>query len=82
MPPKGFKSFTVSEKNYDGFESFYNELKILGKLPYGVNSFSGYFVYKMENYIQEQESLQKLASKIMTVPTKFTDSKITIKILN
>ena len=82
LPKSGFKSLTVSEKMYDEFESIYKELKELGKLPPGINSFSGYVVYKIENYIQEQESLQKLASKIMTVPTKFTDNKITIKILN
>lgn len=82
MPAKGFKSITVSEKKYDDFQDIYNELKELGKLPPGINSFTGYVTYKMENYIQEQEALHKLASKIRIVPENFTHNKITIKISN
>ena len=82
MPKKGFKSITTSKEKYDQFESIYKELKELGKLPPGINSFTGYVTHKVENYIQEKESLQKLASKIQIVPENFTDSKITIKILN
>lgn len=82
MPAKGFKSITVSEQKYDAFELIYKELKELGKLPPGINSFAGYVTYKMENYIQEQEALHKLASKILIVPENFTHSKITIKIPN
>jgi len=82
MPKPGFKSITTSEEKYDEFESIYKELKELGKLPPGIQSFTGYVTYKILNYTQEKESLQKLASKIMIVPTKFTDSKITIKVPN
>jgi len=80
MPKKGFRSITVSQEKYDEFESIYKELKELGKLLPGINSFTGYVTYKMLNYTKEKESLQKLASKIMVVPKEFTDNKITIKI--
>jgi len=82
MPKAGFKAITVSKSKYDEFEAIYKDLKELDKLPFGVNSFSGYVTYKLKNYIKERESLQKLASKIRIVPENFTDNKITIKIYN
>ena len=80
MSKSGFRSITVTEESYVKFESFYNKLKRAGKLPIGIHSFSGYVTYNIENYTQEKEALLNLASKIMVVPTKFTDNKITIKV--
>ena len=81
MPKPGFRSITIKKSYYDMFESTYNELKEMDKLPPGIQSFAGYVTYKMLNHIQEKESLFKLASKINIVPAKFTDNKITIKVL-
>ena len=78
MPKPHFKSITMYEKKYDKFYSTYLKLKELDKIPPGVSTFSGYVTHLITNYINEKESLSKLASKIKCVPAKFTTSEIFI----
>ena len=79
MPKPGFKAITVKKEKYEEFESIFNELKEMDKLPFGVHSFTGYVEYKLKNHLDEKEKLNKLATKIKTVPTKFTTYKPIIK---
>ena len=51
MPKAGFKSITVSETVYDKFQEVYlkNKTDLTMK---GVNSFSGYVTYMLEELMQ------------------------------
>ena len=79
MPKDGFTTITFKETLYDTLELFYEELKVSGKLPNGVNSFSGYVCYRILNREQELESYKKLALKIDNIPEKFLEYKLIVK---
>ncbi len=63
MPKEGFKSITVSEVVYSKFFDVYqkNKQDILMK---GVNSFSGYVTYMLEEMMQKDKTFAKYAPKI------------------
>ena len=79
LPKAGFKSITVSEEVYDWLFLRYNSLKENDTLPFGIHSFSAYFEYVLSERMEEVEKLHEFASKITTVPEKFTETKIILK---
>ena len=63
MPKAGFKSITVSETVYDKFNEVY--LKSKDNLAMkGVNSFSGYVTYMLEEMMQKDKTFARYAPKI------------------
>ncbi len=60
MPKEGFKSITVSETVYDKFHDVYqkNKNELVMK---GVNSFSGYITYMIEDRMQSDMTFAKYA---------------------
>ena len=66
MPKAGFKSITVSETVYDRFQEVYqNSRDSLARK--GVNSFSGYVTYMLEEMMQKDETFARYAPKIEKV---------------
>jgi hypothetical protein len=63
LPKEGFKSITVSETVYDKFHDVYqkNKNELVMK---GVNSFSGYITYMLEEMMQKDKTFAKYAPKI------------------
>ncbi len=63
MPKDGFKSITVSETVYDKFFDVYqkNKEELLMK---GVNSFSGYITYMLEEKIEKDKTFARYAPKL------------------
>ncbi len=63
MPKEGFKSITVSEIVYNKFFDVYQKNKE-DLLMKGVNSFSGYVTYMLEEMMQKDKTFAKYAPKI------------------
>jgi hypothetical protein len=63
MPKTGFKSITVSETVYDKFEQTYRNAKDDLKMK-GVNSFSGYVTYMLEEMMAKDKTFARYAPKI------------------
>ena len=63
MPKEGFKSITVSEIVYDKFFDVYQKNK-QDLVMKGVNSFSGYVTYMLEEMMQKDKTFAKYAPKI------------------
>ncbi len=63
MPKEGFKSITVSEIVYNKFFDVYQKNK-QDLVMKGVNSFSGYVTYMLEEMMQKDKTFAKYAPKI------------------
>jgi len=63
LPKEGFKSITVSEIVYNKFFDVYQKNKE-DLLMKGVNSFSGYVTYMLEEMMQKDKTFAKYAPKI------------------
>jgi len=63
MPKAGFKSITVSETVYDKFHEVYQKSKD-DLLMKGVNSFSGYVTYMLEEMMAKDKTFARYAPKI------------------
>ena len=63
MPKEGFKSITVSEIVYDKFFDVYQKSKNELLLK-GVNSFSGYITYMLEETMQKDKTFARYAPKL------------------
>jgi hypothetical protein len=63
LPKEGFKSITVSEVVYSKFFDVYQKNKE-DLLMKGVNSFSGYVTYMLEEMMQKDKTFAKYAPKI------------------
>lgn len=66
MPKIGFKSITVSEIIYDKFQEVYQKNKQSLAMK-GVNSFSGYVTYMLEEMMQKDSTFARYAPKIEKV---------------
>jgi predicted CopG family antitoxin len=66
MPKAGFKSITVSEEVYDKFFDVFekNKPELVMK---GINSFSGYVTYMLEQTMQKDKTFARYAPKIEKV---------------
>ena len=66
MPKAGFKSITVSEEVYDKFFDVFekNKPELVMK---GINSFSGYVTYMLEQTMQKDKTFAKYAPKLEKV---------------
>lgn len=63
MPKAGFKSITVSESVYDRFYNVYEKSKEELALK-GVNSFSGYITYMLEELMRKDKTFARYAPKL------------------
>lgn len=63
MPKAGFKSITVSETVYDKFQEVYQSSKQELAMK-GVNSFSGYVTYMLEEMMAKDKTFARFAPKI------------------
>lgn len=63
MPKAGFKSITVSENVYDKFFNVYEKSKEDLAMK-GVNSFSGYVTYMLEEMMQKNKTFARYAPKL------------------
>ncbi|HET6516776.1 MAG TPA: hypothetical protein VFG25_00945 [Nitrosopumilaceae archaeon] len=63
MPKEGFKSITVSETVYNKFFDVYQKNKE-DLVMKGVNSFSGYVTYMLEEMMQKDKTFARYAPKI------------------
>ena len=63
MPKEGFKSITVSENVYDKFHQVYEKSKDDLSMK-GVNSFSGYVTYMLEEMMLKDKTFAKYAPKL------------------
>ncbi len=55
MPKAGFKSITVSENTYERFQKVYEQSKN-DLATKGVNSFSGYITYMLEETMRKDKT--------------------------
>jgi len=62
MPKSGFKSITVSDTIYDQFFDVYQKSKAELAMK-GVNSFSGYVTYMLEEMMQKDKIFTRYAPK-------------------
>ena len=76
MPKAGFKSITVSENVYDKFQEVYQKNKA-GLAMKGVNSFSGYVTYMLEEMMQKDKTFARYAPKLEKV--SIDDDRVIIK---
>lgn len=76
MPKVGFKSITVSENVYDKFYEVYykNKQELAMK---GVNSFSGYVTYMLEEMMQKDKTFARYAPKLEKISVD--DDRVIIK---
>ena len=63
MPKPGFKSITVSEQVYDKFYDVFEKNKTDLTMK-GINSFSGYVTYMLEEMMQKDKTFARYAPKI------------------
>jgi len=63
MPKPGFKSITVSETVYEKFYDVYQKNKDELTMK-GVNSFSGYVTYMLEEMMQKDKTFARYAPKL------------------
>jgi predicted CopG family antitoxin len=66
MPKAGFKSITVSEEVYDKFFGVFEKNKAELTMK-GINSFSGYVTYMLEQTMQKDKTFARYAPKIEKV---------------
>ena len=59
MPKPGYKTITISEKVYDKFLEFSKKNQVVG-----VNSFSGYVTYLLEDRMAKDKTFAKYAPKL------------------
>ena len=76
MPKEGFKSITVSETVYDQFQDVYQKNKEELRTR-GVNSFSGYVTYMLEEMMQKDKTFARYAPKIKKIAVD--DDRIVLK---
>ena len=76
MPKAGFKSITVSETVYDKFQEVYQKSKDDLAMK-GVNSFSGYVTYMLEEMMQKDKTFARYAPKIEKISVD--DDRIILK---
>lgn len=76
MPKAGFKSITVSEEVYDKFFDVFekNKSELVMK---GINSFSGYVTYMLEETMQKDKTFARYAPKIEKVAVD--DDRVVLK---
>jgi hypothetical protein len=76
MPKAGFKSITVSEEVYDRFFDVFekNKPELVMK---GINSFSGYVTYMLEQTMQKDKTFARYAPKIEKVTVD--DDRVVLK---
>jgi hypothetical protein len=76
MPKAGFKSITVSEEVYDKFFDVFekNKPELVMK---GINSFSGYVTYMLEQTMQKDKTFARYAPKIEKVAVD--DDRVVLK---
>lgn len=63
MPKAGFKSITVSEEVYDRFFDVFEKNKPDLTMK-GINSFSGYVTYMLEQTMQKDKTFARYAPKL------------------
>jgi len=76
LPKAGFKSITVSETVYDKFLQVYEKSKD-DLLMKGVNSFSGYVTYMLEELMAKDRTFARYAPKIEKI--SIDDTRIVLK---
>jgi hypothetical protein len=76
MPKAGFKSITVSEEVYDKFFDVFEKNKS-DLMMKGVNSFSGYVTYMLEQMMQKDKTFARYAPKIERVSVD--DDRVVLK---
>ena len=76
MPKEGFKSITVSESVYDKFYGIYKKNKE-DLVMKGVNSFSGYITYMLEDMMQKDKIFARHAPKLEKISVD--DDRVIIK---
>ena len=76
MPKVGFKSITVSETVYDKFHDIYQKSKDDLTMK-GVNSFSGYVTYMLEEMMQKDKTFARYAPKIEKISVD--DDRVILK---
>ncbi|HIH45852.1 MAG TPA: hypothetical protein HA292_02025 [Candidatus Nitrosotenuis sp.] len=76
MPKAGFKSITISEQVYDKFFDVFekNKSELVMK---GINSFSGYVTYMLEQTMQKDKTFARYAPKIEKVAVD--DDRVVLK---
>ena len=76
MPKAGFKSITVSDTIYDRFQDVYqkNREDLSTK---GINSFSGYVTYMLEEMMEKDRTFARYAPKIEKIMVD--DDRIVLK---
>ncbi|MEM3143742.1 MAG: hypothetical protein QXG67_04030 [Candidatus Nitrosotenuis sp.] len=76
MPKAGFKSITVSEEVYDKFYEVFEKSKP-DLMMKGINSFSGYVTYMLEQTMQKDKTFARYAPKIEKVSVD--DDRVILK---
>ena len=76
MPKAGFKSITVSENVYDKFQEVYQKNKSDLAMK-GVNSFSGYVTYMLEEMMQKDKTFARYAPKLEKISVD--DDRVILK---
>ncbi len=76
VPKDGFKSITVSETVYNRFYDLYKENKINLTMK-GVNSFSGYITYMLEDVMQKNNEMSRYFPKLEKISAD--DDRIVLK---
>jgi len=76
LPKEGFKSITVSEAVYNKFFDVYQKNKNDLQMK-GVNSFSGYVTYMLEEMMQKDKTFAKFAPKLEKVSVD--DDRVVLK---
>lgn len=76
MPKAGFKSITVSEDVYDKFFDVFEKNKP-DLMMKGINSFSGYVTYMLEQTMQKDKTFARYAPKIEKVSVD--DDRVILK---
>ena len=76
LPKAGFKSITVAETVYDKFQDVYQKNKESLTMK-GVNSFSGYVTYMLEEMMQKDKTFARYAPKIEKISVD--DDRVILK---
>ena len=76
MPKAGFKSITISEEVYDKFFDVFEKNKP-DLMMKGINSFSGYVTYMLEQTMQKDKTFAKYAPKLEKVAVD--DDRVVLK---
>ncbi|MCA2003768.1 MAG: hypothetical protein LDL06_03275 [Candidatus Nitrosotenuis sp.] len=76
MPKAGFKSITVSEEVYDKFFEVFEKSKSELMMK-GINSFSGYVTYMLEQTMQKDKTFARYAPKIEKITVD--DDRVVLK---